>query len=314
MRGAILTPAMKSTLPAFAAILALLSPPLDASPLKGATVSCIVNDVEVVDAHGSHRRAAEREILDDDASVRVGAQSRVEFVFADRTLARLGAETALRFQPKAREFALDRGTLLLQIPKFRGGARIVIGSLTITCGGATILVEHLPGKSLKAVVLEGEMRVCVARFLGDSIVVPAGKMLITNPDVKRIPDPVDTDLRKLVTTSALINPIAFCREANQAGVAPLPSLPQIVRGIARQEDALKRKRLIRTNLVIVGSGTNVIIPSAVTAVGLPNEQGNAGNASAVDQNREKESRRNAGMAAPLVAGNRPELEAFPPPP
>ena len=276
---------MKLTPHFFAIASAVLSAHLDASPLKAATVSRVVNSVETVEAQSRPRRITEREVLGEDASLRVGAQSRAEVIFSDRTLARLGAETALGLRSGTREFSLDRGTVLIQVPKLRGGARIRTGSLMLSCGGATILVEHLPGKSLKAVVLEGELRVSVPRFLGDSIIVPAGKMLITSPDVQRIPDPVDTDLRTLVSTSTLIK----CGPANEADFAPLPSLPQIVREIARQEDALKGKRLIRTNLVIFGSGTNVVIPSA------------DGADPAAARNSEKETRRPAEMVAPLVA-------------
>ena len=275
---------MKLRLHFFAIASAVLSAQLDASPLKAATVSRVVNSVETVEAQGHPRRIAEREVLGEDASVRAGAQSRAELVFADRTLVRLGAETALGLRSGTRELSLDRGTLLIQVPKLRDGARIRTGSLMLSCGGATILVEHLPGKSLKAVVLEGEMRVSVPRFLGDSIIVPAGKMLITSPDVQRIPEPVDTDLRTLVSTSALIK----CGPANEAAFAPLPSLPRIVREIARQEDALKGKRLIRTNLVIFGSGTNVVIPSA------------DGADPSVAQSSKKGAPRPAEMIAPLA--------------
>ena len=274
---------MKFTAIAIAAVLAISSPPLSAGPLKRATVSHIVNDVQVIPLQGKLRRAAEREILNDDASVRVGARSRVELVFDDQTIARLGAETSMKSLPGKRTLLLDRGTLLLQVPTFRGGATIRTGALKIACCGATILVEHLPGKSLKAVVLEGEMRVSVDRFLGDSIVVPAGKMLITNADVTRIPDPVDTDLRTLVMTSALINPTAFRGVETGPEIAPLPSLPRIMQAIARQESALNAKRLIRTNLVIFGSGTNVVIPGASEAP-------------ATSQNPENADRRTAEIA------------------
>lgn len=287
---------MKIVLPAFAAAFAILCGRLDASPLKGATLSRIVNEVQVSGAHASSHRAAERDVLDADARIHAGAQSRAEVVFADQTLVRLGAETSLSLQPSQREISLESGTLLVQVPAFRGGARIRTGPLAMSCGGATILLEHLPGKSFKAVVLEGEMRVSVARFLGDSIVVPAGKMLITSLDATRIPDPVDTDLRTLVSTSTLI------AAGSAANFAPLPSLPRIMRQITRQEDALRTKRLYRTNLVIRGSGTNVIIPSGADA-----------NAEAA-QESEKTNRRTAETGASLVAGGQSVEEPLLPEP
>ncbi len=293
---------MRFTLPAVIVVIATLSARLDAGSLKGGTVTRIVKDVKVAGERGRLHRIAEQEIVTDGASLHVGVQSRAEIVFADHTLARAGAETVLTLGSNARELSLERGTLLLQVPKFHGGARLRADSLQLSCGGATILVEHLPGKSLKAVVLEGEMRVAVARFLGDSIVVPAGKMLITTPGVRRIPDPVDTDLRTLVSTSTLINSGA----GNLPGFAPLASLPQILRAITRQEDAMKGKRLLRTNLVIVGSGTNVIIPAAESG---PSDAGAAsGSNLETARTSENATRRSAEKGAPLVADHLPAIE------
>ena len=301
---------MKQALPIVAAVLAVLSPRLVASPFKAATMSLIVNDVEVLGARSVHHRAAEGQILDSDATVRVGAQSRAEVVFADRTVARLGAETSVTLHPGTRDLSLDRGTILLHVPKFHGGARIRTGSLTVECSGATILAEHLPGNSLKAVVLAGEMRVFAPGFLGDSIVIPAGRMLITSPEVDRIPDPVDTDIRTIVKTSALIDPAAFAgRERGR--VTPLPSLPSIEREIARQDASFKKKWLILTNLVIVGSGTKVVIPNAGDA-DAPAD--GAGNVSTTNRNREERTRKDDGKGAPLVVGQTPFQEAALPEP
>ena len=300
---------MKITLPIVAIAFAILSAQLHAGPLKGATLSRVVNTVEAVGTQGRPRHLTEREILGEDANVRVGVQSRAELIFSDRTLARLGAETDLGLRSGTRELSLDRGTLLIQVPKLCGGARIRTGSLMLSSGGATILLEHLPGKSLKAVVLEGEMRVSVPRFLGDSIVVPAGKMLITSPDVQRIPDPVDTDLRTLVSTSALTK----CGPANAAAFAPLPSLPRIVREIARQEDSLREKRLIRTNLVIFGSGTNVVIPSAGDSAISGQSAGDIGKPP-LAQERDSASRRTAEKGAPLASTPAVLIEPTPPGP
>ncbi len=274
---------MNATLPITAALFAMLCTRLDASPLAEAKVSRVVNEVTVAAPQAKPRRAAEQQVVGAENAVRVGPRSRAELLFPDHTLARLGAETDLGFRRGTRELALAQGTLLLEVPGFRGGARVRTGSLTAVCGAATILVEHLPSQSLKIVVLAGNVRVCVAGFLGDSIVLSPGKMLITTPEVKRLPDPVDVDLSTLVKTSALIEAAKF-----SAGAAPLASLPRIEREIARQAGSFKSARLIPTNLAIVGSGTSVVIPGQPAA---------GGNSVVVDSENDAAIPKSAGIAA-----------------
>jgi hypothetical protein len=227
--------------------------------LRDAKVSHLVNDVQVADDASRSHPATLQEVVENSAAIATGPLSRVELVFPDRTLTRLGAETLLRFRAGTRDLLLDRGTLLLQVPSFRGGARVALGSLTASLGGATVLVEHLPGASVKLCVLEGDLRVAVNGFLGDSVVLKAGKMLITAPDVRRIPDPVDVDLGILVKTSTLVNSTAFRGEA-PAAVGDFPSRQRLERAVAQQTKLFRKKTLFPTNLAIVGSGTSVVIP------------------------------------------------------
>ena len=236
-----------------------------AGAFDNAEVTHSLNDVRIASASGASHPAAPPEIIDASSTVLTGLGSRTEFVFPDQTLARLGAQTKLRFKPGSRDLLLDCGTLMLQTPAFHGGARVHTGSLTATVGRATFLIEHLPTKSVKIVVLEGELRLSADGFLGDSIVLTPGKLLITNPGVRRIPDPVDVDLRVLTKTSSLINSDLF-GDAAVSPVPTLPSLPLIHRRISRQDKLVQGRTLIPTNLVILGSGTNIVIPAASPTV------------------------------------------------
>jgi hypothetical protein len=76
-------------------------------------------------------------------------------------------------------------------------------------------------------------------------------MVIMRPDAKKIPDPVDVDLKLIVKTSTLVN---FSNES-----APLPSMPLILAAINDQAKLLATKDLIPTNLVM--RGTKVILAS-----------------------------------------------------
>ena len=106
------------------AVLATATPCAYAGPLQQAAVNQIVNDVKVVDPAKGARPAALKEIIRDDLAVRTGIQSRTELLFQDDTLTRLGAETIFSFKAGSRDLKLDRGTMLLQVPKDHGGARI----------------------------------------------------------------------------------------------------------------------------------------------------------------------------------------------
>jgi hypothetical protein len=231
-----------------------------AGPLKEATINQIVNDVKVIEPQRGPHAAALQEVIKDDLGVHTGVQSRAELLFQDATLTRLGAETFFSFKPGTRDLNLERGTLLLQVPKNLGGARIRAASVTASITGTTIMMEHLPSKSLKIVVLEGSLRVGINGRVGENLMLTAGKMVIMAPDAKRVPEPVDVDLRKLIRTSSLIDPAAF-RGKSKASIAVLPSMGLIDKEIARQDGLVKERGLVATNLVIPGSGTSVVAAS-----------------------------------------------------
>jgi hypothetical protein len=238
-----------------------------AGPLTEARINQIVNDVKVIDPQKGARAAALQDTVRDQVAVRTGIQSRAELLFQDATLTRLGAETFFSFKAGTRDLSLERGTMLLQVPKNHGGARIRTASVTASITGTTIMLEHQPGKNLKVLVLEGSLRLSVNNRFGESVTLKPGKMVIMKPDAKSIPNPVDVDIRKVMKTSALVDPVLFSGKAD-GKVAALPSIPLIEKEIARQDAALERQGLVRTNLVIPGAGSNVVLASDTTLAQL----------------------------------------------
>ena len=224
---------MKSTSLTLTVLAALASHAL-AGPLKEAKINQIVNDVKVVEPRTGARRAALQELIKDDLGVATGAQSRAELIFQDNTLTRLGAETFFSFQPGTRNVNLQRGSMLLHVPKNLGGAHIRAASVSASITGTTITVEHLPGKRVKLTVLEGSLNVGLDNRPGANVILHAGKMVIIAPDAKELPKPVDVNLRKLVQTSALIDRKVF-QGGSKGNVAILPSMPLIEKEIALQE-------------------------------------------------------------------------------
>ena len=237
-----------------AAAFALIDNTLNAGPLTEARVTRIINDVSVVDPASGPRKAELQTVIKDQIGLKTGIKSRSELLFQDNTLTRVGPESYFSFTAGTRDMSLEKGTMLLQVPKGLGGAKIRTAAVTAAITGTTIMIEHIPGKNLKVLVLEGSLRLSVNGRFGDSLLLLPGKMVIMPPNAKRIPEPVSVDIAKVVKTSSLVT-------MGDAGTAPLPSMPLIEKEIATQAAAKNGKNLADTNLVILGRGTKVVMAS-----------------------------------------------------
>src|SRR5207237_5424791 len=222
-----------------------------AGPLTSAEVTKIINRVSVIEPAKGDRPAALRDVIKDDLGLQTGARSRSELLFQDNTLTRLGAETFFSFKTGTRDMTLEKGSMLLQVPKGLGGAKVHTAAITAAITGTTIMMEYSPGKYLKVLVLEGSLRLSRNGSFGNSLVLRPGKMVIMRPDATRIPDPIDVDLAEIVKTSTLVN---------FPGGNILPSMPLIQVAINDQAKELAKGSLVPTNLVM-GQGTKVILTS-----------------------------------------------------
>src|SRR2546430_10111296 len=219
--------------------------------LSSAEVKKIINGVSVIAPEKGGHPALMREVIKDDLGLQTGARSRSELLFQDNTLTRIGAETFFSFKTGTRDMTLEKGSMLLQVPKGLGGAKIHIAAVTAAITGTTIMMEYSPGKYLKVLVLEGGLRLSRNGFFSDSVVLRPGKMVIMRPDAKKIPDPIDVDLAQIVRTSTLVN---------FPGSNILPSMPLIQAAINDQARELAKGTLVPTNLVM-GHGTNLVLAS-----------------------------------------------------
>src|SRR2546429_3935414 len=222
-----------------------------ASPLTSAEVTKIINRVSVVDpAKGGHP-AMLRDVIKDDLGLQTAAKSRSELLFQDNTLTRIGAETFFSFKTGTRDMTLEKGSMLLQVPKGLGGAQIHTAAVTAAITGTTIMMEYSPGQYIKVLVLEGSLRLSRNGAFGDSLVLHPGKMVIMRPDAKKIPDPIDVDLAQIVRTSTLVN---------FPGGNILPSMPLIQAAISDQAKEVPKGTLVPTNLVM-GHAPKVVLAS-----------------------------------------------------
>ena len=222
-----------------------------AGPLTSAEVTKIINRVTVIDPAKGIHPATLRDIIKDNLGLQTGARSRSELLFQDNTLTRVGAETFFSFKTGTRDLTLEKGSMLLQVPKGLGGATIHTAAVTAAITGTTIMMEYSPGQYLKVLVLEGSLRLSRNGSFGDSLVLHPGKMVIMRPDAKKIPDPIDVDLAEIVRTSTLVN---------FPGSNVLPSMPLIQAAITDQAKAVAKGILVPTNLVM-GHGTKVVLAS-----------------------------------------------------
>jgi hypothetical protein len=222
-----------------------------AGPLTSAEVTKIINRVSLIEPAKGDRPAVLRDVIKDDRGLQTGARSRSELLFQDNTLTRVGAETFFSFKTGTRDLTLEKGSMLLQVPKGLGGAKIHTAAVTAAITGTTIMMEYIPRQYIKFLVLEGSLRLSRNGNFGDSLVLRPGKMVIMRPDAKKIPDPIDVDLAEIVTTSTLVN---------FPGSNILPSMPLIQAAINDQAKELTNGTLVPTNLVM-GHGTNLVLAS-----------------------------------------------------
>src|SRR5436309_11788387 len=232
-----------------------------AGPLTEAHVTKIINQVKLVDPASGDRNAKLDDVVHGDLALTTGIKSRSELTFQDNTLTRLGPESYFSFKSGSREMTLEKGTMLLQVPKGLGGAKIHTAAVTAAITGTTILMEYVPNKDIKVLVLEGSLRLSMNGRFGDSLLLTPGKMVIMPPNARRIPDPVTVDLKKVVETSKLVNMQAKKDKQTNANSAALPSMVKVEKAVEQQQTGKGARNLIDTNLVILGKGTDVVIAS-----------------------------------------------------
>jgi quercetin dioxygenase-like cupin family protein len=232
-----------------------------AAELKDATITQIVNDIQLHPREAATRSAVLNDRVPDGTEVHAGINSRAELMFTDQTSARLSANTTFSFNNETRNLDLTEGAMLLRVPRRLRGATITTGAVTAAINGATVIAEYQQNAYTKFISLEGTARVYLKHRWGESVLVRPGQMLITNPNPKRgLANPVDVDLHRLLTTSVLITDFP-----------PLPSQNSIAKETEKQQRAKSKRTLIDTNLVIVGKGTVVSLtnPAQMTAPNHP---------------------------------------------
>ena len=233
----------------------------NAAELMEARVTQIVREVKLLPNAAPVRLALLNDQVRDGTAVRTGIESRTELMFTDATLARLGANTIFSFTEGTRNLELSDGAMLLRVPKSAGGAKINTAAVTAAITGTTIMLEFHKNSYIKFIVLEGTGRIFIPNHVGESVLVHAGQMLITKPNAKNLPSPVDVDIRKLMKTSRLIR-----------GFGKMGSEDLIAQTETAQDEEREDGELYETNLAIYGGGTDLILndPTHIQSSGQQN--------------------------------------------
>ena len=222
-------------------------------------ITQVVKDVKLSPPQTAPRSATLGSAVGGGTAIRTGAKSRSELTLADQTIARLGANTIVRLADGGRTLNLDEGAILFQIPKGRRHLQIGTGTIMAASTGATGLIERHSHFYVKVLLLEGEARVSVPNHVGESILMRAGQILITKPDVTSLPDPAHFDIARVMKTCRLVSEFR-----------PLASKDLIEREEQKQTYLTSKGTYIPSNLVIFGRGTLVtLVPPQPT---VPNER------------------------------------------
>jgi hypothetical protein len=84
------------------------------------------------------------------------------------------------------------------VPKKAGGAKVKMGSVTAAITGTTVLGHVFPSGIVDFTVLEGSACIHLDKW-GQSMFVGAGQMVVYDPLLQRLDNPVDVDVQELLS-------------------------------------------------------------------------------------------------------------------
>jgi hypothetical protein len=128
--------------------------------------------------------------------VRISKDSRV----------RLGSNSAIEHTRK-KNIRFKKGVLLVDdASRLAGrGTSVETSETTTSVRGGTFVAEYQEGGYLKIICLAGRVLVVSKSLFAEFIELTPGKMLIVSPADKKLPDPVDIDLQRFITSSKLLD-------------------------------------------------------------------------------------------------------------
>jgi hypothetical protein len=178
----------------------------------------------------------------------------------DKGFVRLGSNSQLQMG-KDDQVNLKEGVMMIgsEGAKKRGLIKVTAPGYKFQVLG-TVLIAYQPGSYIKITVLEGNVRVALQSLFGEFISLEAGQMLVINPADKRLPDPVEVDLNRLVTTSLLT--------AGSLGPPPTDSFIQA--SVVEQSGDMGGGFITQTPFALKGASPEVTVFQLVNDLDDPN--------------------------------------------
>ena len=222
-----------------------------AAALKQAEFTRVINDVKIVPESSAPVPAKVGDTVSGKTAVSTGVQSRAELRYPDKTLTRLGANSIFRMDQGSRTVEVEKGVILLQVPKQLGGAQVRTAAVTAAVTGTTLLVEYTADGHIKIIVIEGEVDVFLNKNRKQFRTLTAGDLWLTRAnDSTSLPMPVKIDLKRLLRTSKLMNDSEF---------PPLGNESQIQDALGAQARLKEQGELMATSFRIEGRGRQVTL-------------------------------------------------------
>ena len=223
------------------------------APLTESKFIEVVGSVQVVGAGGAVRNAKAGDVFKAPDSIQTGANSRAELVAEDKTVTRVGANTAFSFAGSGREVNLKKGSLLFHSPTGKGGGTVKSEGATAAVLGTTLAVSATQAGGFKVMTLEG--KASVQQPGAPAVSLGAGQMTFATPG-QPLAQPLNFSVSGTAGGSKLVNGFS----------QPLASMPKIEAAIARQQAELEKGGLVATGLFIGDSADKAFkVDSTVVA-------------------------------------------------
>lgn len=237
-----------------------LCTPVFAGGYSKAEITRLTNEVQVLKGEAAPKAAIVGQSIDPVSTVATGNESRAELRFPDKTLTRLGANSRFTLRGDARTLDLNEGTMMLQVPKNQGGAKIRTAGVTAAVTGTTVLIEYHPGGVIKLIVVEGECTIFLNNDQSEFKTLKTGQMIEMQDGSPQIPDVQTVDLERLLKTSKLISK-----------TDPTQPNQQEINLAAFEQQTLKNNGdLVTGNIIIQDHAMNIgINTNAATTTNLP---------------------------------------------
>lgn len=178
--------------------------------MKNHLLTCLTMLCAVTGATG-----ADVQFVKGKASAPQGAQLQAGDTFATRNKSqsqvgmkksffRVGSDSQVRLE-KGQKIVMEKGVMLVGSDPGRGRETVEVNvpGYRMKVRGS-VQIAYYPGQYLKVTVLEGKVTVALQSLAGEFEELEPGQMLIINPSDKRLPEPVEVDLGRIIATSQLI--------------------------------------------------------------------------------------------------------------